>query len=162
MLDPLGPLDPVETPKETEEDSGFSYCWEVTGCDRSDYLACQAYKQRKNCYELDRVICCSKNRINCPTCSVYIALNKTPTERARVHISTAEMDIEGYVHMPLRMRFSDYLNREQPRFIALTDATISQTGGPGSAIENELAVVNKSHIIMAWPIEKSESQKLAA
>lgn len=65
MAHPSKPLDLDET--GTENDSGFSHCWEVTGCDRSDYLACQAYKQRKNCYELGRVVCCSKHRVNCFT-----------------------------------------------------------------------------------------------
>ncbi|GEM_PF-2126705 len=155
MLDPLGPLDPVDTQTDENVDSVFMHCSEVTGCPRSDYLACQAYSQRKNCYELDRTICCAKHRDNCSTCSVSIALNKIPVRKVRVHVSTARMDVEGHVHLPLKMRFSDYINREEPCFIALTEAAIRWIDGSASAAENDVVVVNRDHIIVAWPIDDS-------
>ena len=162
MLDSTGPLDRVDEEKDQSEDTVFSNCWEVTGCPRSDYMACQAYSQRKNCYQLDRVICCSKHRGNCATCSVYIALNRIPTSKVSVHISTGYMEIEGYVHLPLKMRLSDYMNRDSTSFIALTGTRVTMPGEPDIVTENELVVVNRAHIIIIRPLDEQESGRLAA
>ncbi len=149
------------TTEETKRGSLFTTCWEVTGCSRSDYISCPAFQQRKNCYELDRVICCTKHRDNCSSCPVYIAINKVPVERTRVRVCTDRFDIIGDLHMPIGVRLSDYINRTDKPFLVLTDAQISEIKKPENVTTNEVAVINKSHIIMACPSKYDAGEKAA-
>ncbi|MCL6520233.1 MAG: hypothetical protein K6T99_10405 [Armatimonadetes bacterium] len=146
---------------DEKNNSVFTTCWEVTGCSRSDYISCPAFQQRKNCYELDRVICCTKHRDNCASCPVYIAINKVPVERTRVRVCTDRFDIEGDLHMPVGARLSDYINRTDKPFLVLTDAEITQIDNPNDATHDSVAIVNKSHIILTWPIKENPQSKAA-
>lgn len=149
--------DLLEERVEKPEDAMFTSCWEMTGCPPSNYLACAAFQQRKNCYELDRVVCCAKHRDNCASCHVYIAINTVPVRRMVVHLCTERFDIVGAVHLPAGMRLSDFINREDRTFIVITDAKLTAVGDPERVIEDSFAVVNKAHIIVARPLDESES-----
>jgi len=133
----------------------FTTCWEVTGCSRSDYMACPAFQQRKNCYELERVVCCNKHRDNCATCPVYVTINRVPVQKVLVQVCTDRFDIVGTLHMPVGARLSDFVNRADKAFLVLTDAEISPFDGKGTVTRDSVAIVNKAHIITAWPIEES-------
>ena len=143
-------------------ESLFTSCWEVTGCSRSDYVSCAAFQQRKNCYELDRVVCCTKHRDNCATCPVYVAINRVQVEKTRIRVCTDRFDIVGDLHMPVGARISDHINRADKDFIVLTDAEIVPVGEPGSSTRDSVAIVNRSQVILAWPIGESEDQAKAA
>jgi len=132
----------------------FTTCWEVTGCSLSDYMACQAFQQRKNCYELDRVVCCTKHRDNCPTCPVYIAVNRVPVRKMRVRICTDRFDVAGTVHIPVGMRLSDYLNKSERQFVVVTDACVTSPGQSVQAVGDRFMVVSRSHIVLAYPLDE--------
>lgn len=132
----------------------FTTCWEVTGCSRSDYMACPAFQQRKNCYELERVVCCNKHRDNCATCPVYVAINKVPTQKVRVKVCTDRFDIVGTLHIPVGARLSDFVNRADKSFIVVTDAEVKPINESDVETRDSVAIVNKAHIVTAWPIEE--------
>jgi hypothetical protein len=48
-------------------------CFEVRGCPASHYLICQAYKEGKDCWEVEDIPCCKrKNKDRCKDCNVYM------------------------------------------------------------------------------------------
>jgi len=52
-------------------------CLEARGCPASHYLICEAYKEKKSCWEVADVPCCKrKNKDRCIECPVYIAASK--------------------------------------------------------------------------------------
>ena len=132
----------------------FTTCWEVTGCSLSDYMVCQAFQQRKNCYELDRVVCCTKHRDNCSTCPVYIAVNRVPVRKMRVRICTDRFDVAGTVHIPVGMRLSDYLNKSERQFVVVTDACVTSPDQSVQAVGDRFMVVSRSHIVLAYPLDE--------
>ena len=148
-------IEQLEAVKSESEQPMFTTCWEVTGCSLSDYMACQAFQQRKNCYELDRVVCCTKHRDNCPTCAVYIAVNKVPVQKMRVRISTDRFDVVGTVHIPVGMRLSDYLNKNERQFVVVTDGHITSADQSIQSVEDRFVVVGRSHIVMAYPLDEA-------
>jgi hypothetical protein len=107
------------------------------------------------------VVCCSKHRDNCATCPVYIALNRVAVEKMRIRICTDRFDIVGDLHMPVGARLSDYVNRSDKAFLVLTDAEITPIGEQGTVTRDSVAIVNKSHIITAWPVDGIAGAKTA-
>jgi len=146
--------DLLETRTDECESPVYTTCWEVTACPRSDYVACQAFQQRKNCYELDRVVCCSKHRDNCSACPVYVTINRVPVEPLKVRVCTDRFDITGVLHLPAGARLSDYVNKGDRPFLVVTDAQISPVNAPGQVARNRFAVINKSHIVLAHLLDE--------
>jgi hypothetical protein len=142
----------LEKAKQLPKFEPFSTCWETTGCPRSNFLSCTAYQQRKNCYEVDRVVCCTKHRDNCSSCSVYISINKVPTQRIRVRIITDGFEIIGRLHIPAGNRLSDYLNRAGKAFLTITDAEVRSLGGNTQIQEKQVVFINKNTISMIQDI----------
>ncbi|MBU1261960.1 hypothetical protein KKG61_02485 [bacterium] len=49
-------------------------CCDLRGCPASYYLACDAYKDGKNCFEVEGEVPCCKKDKDCTTCNIYTGL----------------------------------------------------------------------------------------
>lgn len=155
MTELFGTIDNILAKDDKKETpAGMPMCWEVSGCPRSDYLACSAYQRRKNCYEVDRVICCSKHTDNCLACEVYKTINRYPIRRTKVRVRTDRFDVVGTVCVPDGVRLSDHLNASQRSFLVVTNADTLYHGDAGPASSNQVAMINRAHIIMVEPCDE--------
>ena len=72
----------------------------------------------------------------------------------RIVLETETHRIVGDLHMPregYRSRLSDYLNRGDDHFVALSDAQIEPLNGGGQAQDREFVAVARNHVMLAYP-----------
>ena len=75
------------------------------------------------------------------------------TRTERVVLETPSHQIIGDLSLPrdgFRSRLSDFLNRDDVVFIALTEATIVKNGG-GEPIKRSFIAVARDHVQLAYP-----------
>lgn len=73
------------------------------------------------------------------------------TERSRV-VGDLTLPREGY-----RSRLSDYLNRGDLDFVALTNATVSSLGG-AEQYDRDFVAVARRHVHLAYPVDAVPSR----
>lgn len=82
------------------------------------------------------------------------------TRKERVVLETLNHRIVGDLHLPTEgymSRFSDFINRHELRFVALTDATVIERVANGGAQTSDHAfiTVGTDHIHFAYPDDDS-------
>ncbi len=82
------------------------------------------------------------------------------TRKERVVLETLNHRIVGDIHLPAEgylSRFSDFLNRNELRFVTLTDAQMIERTPTGAAQTSEHAflTVGTDHIQFAYPDDDS-------
>ncbi|MBA2523026.1 MAG: hypothetical protein H0V25_06795 [Solirubrobacterales bacterium] len=75
--------------------------------------------------------------------------------RERVVLETKHHQITGYLHLPREgylSRFSDFLNRNELRFISLTEAVVIDRSPSGSAAtsQRDFIAVGADHVQLAY------------
>ena len=76
------------------------------------------------------------------------------TRTERVVLETPSHQIIGDLNLPrdgFRSRLSDFLNRDDVVFIALTDAKIIKNGSNGDSIKRSFIAVARDHVQLAYP-----------
>jgi hypothetical protein len=77
----------------------------------------------------------------------------------RVVLETEHHRITGDLHLPregYRSRLSDYLNRSDHQFVALSNAQIASLNGGGRSEEREFLAVARNQVTFAYPASDSE------
>ena len=77
----------------------------------------------------------------------------------RVALETDRHLIVGDLHMPregYRSRLSDYLNRGDDEFVALSNVQIRPLDGNGNVEERRFLAVSRSHVTLAYPASEGE------
>ena len=74
----------------------------------------------------------------------------------RVVLETEHHQIVGDIHLPTegyRSRLSDYLNRSDNRFVALSHVEVRPVDGSGNghAHERDFLAVSRDHVTLAYP-----------
>ncbi len=73
----------------------------------------------------------------------------------RVVLETTQHRVVGDLHMPregYRSRLSDYLNRGDDQFVALSNAEIAPLNGNGGRTErHDFLAVSRNHVTLAYP-----------
>ncbi len=76
----------------------------------------------------------------------------------RIVLETDRHRIVGDLHLPregYRSRLSDYLNRGDDSFVALSNAELRPLNGAGSAEQRAFVAVARNHVSLAYPAGES-------
>jgi hypothetical protein len=83
--------------------------------------------------------------------------HKVNKERLMVVLVTQDYRVEGEVHLQPASRLTDFVNNKtEEHFIAVTNAEVISLSRQEAVSKVEYLALNKSDIIMVYPLESSQ------